>query len=357
MDSNSTNDIDNKHSLTINIPSGSLGEFIASLLGQKRTITRRFTHRRFIANQDWILNIINTLNQRMDQNKHSSISFEATFYFKTGRTHAVSSYAAFQTFCDISNEETVGIYFKLSYLLYFPSAQMPEKQDINIQIFSDSRFLYEAYPTNEAYDEPRALVEYTINFTNLTFGEDISRHLATYIESILQPDDLITKLFKLTVIREYVYLALIITMNVLVYTLIFSRNISSDELKAKHITFGDEYKRISGEDPFTKIENKIDYIFNFFLLQADSYGHPSFFLKAMFVSLGAVGFLSSIYFFKRQILNFTTRSFVVINSYTNELSRRHVRKRNNIKWVVYVGIVVGIIAGLIATRIDKLLFT
>ena len=75
-------------SAQIAIPSDTriLGEFIAELLGQRRSIERTFYDRRFEIDMNWLLNLDQIIAQRLAaQNTAKLVSFSAKFYFANGK--------------------------------------------------------------------------------------------------------------------------------------------------------------------------------------------------------------------------------------------------------------------------------
>jgi hypothetical protein len=138
-----------------------LAEFIYSLLGQRRTIEKIF------------------------RNASELVTTKCSIYFKSGRAITVFDQQSFVTLNDLSNELTIGADLRLTYLVRFSGANTPEKQDVRIELFSDY------HPRNfpglrRGRGEP--LLKFTIETTNLTWGEDISNHLNTALSHLLMED-------------------------------------------------------------------------------------------------------------------------------------------------------------------------
>lgn len=168
--------------LTLTIPRNKLGEFIGSLLGQQRKIERRFEGGHFIASHDWILNIVNIIEQRLEQNCHNLASFRCQYFFENGRIDTVETVDAFRAYHNQSSNTSVGVDIFLTYIVEFPMSSTPEKQVIRIEVFSDFGLKETASSTTQR--NKQAKIKYMVGFTNLTFGEDISRHISAYIETI-----------------------------------------------------------------------------------------------------------------------------------------------------------------------------
>ena len=78
-------------SIPLNDPRA-LGDFISGLLGQRRSIERRYDERRFEIDFDWLLNLDQIIAQRVSQNAPKLVSFSAVFYFKEGNILTVEDY-------------------------------------------------------------------------------------------------------------------------------------------------------------------------------------------------------------------------------------------------------------------------
>lgn len=239
-------------SLSIPVGGRSLADFISSLLGQKRTIRYRVQNRKFYASHDWILNIVNIIEQRMSQNIHELASFRGTIYFSDGRAHTVESIEAFRSFIDYSGQESVGVSLYISYLVSLPGRELPEMQDIMVHIFSDQRFFFEANPSYEVVHR-QSLLEYTVEFTNLTFGTDISRHISSHLDNLLMKKNSLLRLFEAP--DGPPTIGALLTIGGL--AALFYDVIALTRVRATAIDIA-LYNKVSGSDPFELIENKLE---------------------------------------------------------------------------------------------------
>src|SRR6266446_2843518 len=155
--------------LIIPVTGQELGEFLIGLLGQRRTIEKIFSIPNLFVSQDQILNTLDVVSQRLEQNRHSLVAFKCAYYFKSGKVLTVYDINDFNHFTDLSLDETVGIDMNLTYLVEFPNVSIPEKQDIRIQIFSDST---KQYDFSFDFLDASPLLKYTVSASNLTWGED-----------------------------------------------------------------------------------------------------------------------------------------------------------------------------------------
>jgi len=162
-----------------------LAEFIYSLLGQRRTIEKIFRVKSLSVTHEQLINLVELVNQRVAQNASELVTTKCSIYFKSGRAITVFDQQSFVTLNDLSNELTIGADLRLTYLVRFSGANTPEKQDVRIELFSDY------HPRNfpglrRGRGEP--LLKFTIETTNLTWGEDISNHLNTALSHLLMED-------------------------------------------------------------------------------------------------------------------------------------------------------------------------
>ncbi|WP_315729022.1 hypothetical protein [Bradyrhizobium sp. SZCCHNS2015] len=167
-----------EHNLTIQIPRHRLVDFFGSLMGQPRTIEKEFEIPNLVVTYDHIINIVRLIEQRISQNSGELVSFSCSYCFQSGRVTKISDRESFEAFNDRSQELSVGIDLSFSHLIWFSDSELPEKQNIRIRIFSDAYPL--RYPQGARAPGKRKLrptLSYTIETTNLTWGEDISHHL------------------------------------------------------------------------------------------------------------------------------------------------------------------------------------
>src|SRR4051794_37759668 len=95
-------EIDPKNkSLILNVRRDKLGEFIASLLGQRRSIEHSFTDKIFVIDLDWIFGLDSIIEQRISaQNEGELVSFSASIFLENGRTTTLASRDALRTYHD-----------------------------------------------------------------------------------------------------------------------------------------------------------------------------------------------------------------------------------------------------------------
>ena len=175
--------------IVIPLDERTLGEFIASLLGQRRSIERNFNDRRFEIDSNWLLNLDDVILQRINsQHTAKLVSFSARIYFSNGKIVTLQEEKSFRHYNDISSEISVGVDLRWSFLIKFPLAGIPEKQEIRFAAFTDATIIGEVKAkerrSSRSFLSTRGEDErflYSVQFTNVTWGEDLSATIDAYI--------------------------------------------------------------------------------------------------------------------------------------------------------------------------------
>jgi len=176
-----------------------LANFIGELLGQRRNIEKIFKGCSFSVDLNWLLNLHLMIDQRIvSQNDGSLADFKATIYFDSGRIHNLYGFDAFNSYRDISNEVCGAVEMGWTYLVKFPSKELPEKQEINFRIAVDEKF--KERKTQSRYGffndylkvgaDADSLAKIEIAYTDFTWGEDIQSHVTRYIDSSFHKADI-----------------------------------------------------------------------------------------------------------------------------------------------------------------------
>jgi hypothetical protein len=166
--------------VSMTVPGRDLGEFLASMLGQRRTVRQRFDAR-FTIDLNWILQATDLITQRIaSQNVSSLIAFSAKLSFKNGRSVELSSIDQLRSYFDGSDDISYAFAMRMSYLVNFPYRSEPEKQDIVLfasagtatiesRLNTPSRFRSVLLPLQ--VDESALWM--TVYHTDISFAEDI----------------------------------------------------------------------------------------------------------------------------------------------------------------------------------------
>src|SRR6516164_6956822 len=122
--------------LVLPVDGDKLADFISSLLGQQRTIEKEFEIDGLRVTHAQLVHLVHVINQRLAQNASKLVSMRCRIAFEGGRVVTVYDQRSFETFSDLSEETTVGVGLRFTYLIQFPGVSIPEKQDILITAYS-----------------------------------------------------------------------------------------------------------------------------------------------------------------------------------------------------------------------------
>ena len=331
--------------LVLPVSGTQLGHFISSLLGQRRTIQNNFSLPCLMVRYEWILNIVEVLNQRISQNKHAMASFKCLYYFASGKVIIVYDIDSFRSFNDSSQDETVGVDLNLTYLVQFSTSTIPEKQDVRIEVFSNA--VPRDYPgtQNNSHDP---LLRYTIHTTNLTWGEDISNHINNNLPSIVRRDmfqklaDALKKVFPILVL---------IAFPLALFGAGIDRSVRGDD---KIAYLSNLMREINDVIDLNSIDMKLDILLKgqIFESKVDWIGllhSPRPYALSLCAGLLFISWLL--------IARFGKVYIVASNKFTTEKLERVIKTREYIMWAVFVSLAVGTVAGVVGARLDTFLFS
>lgn len=340
---------DASQSLTIPLEAHVLGEFISGLLGQSRLLERRFIDRRFEVDLSWLLNLDQIIAQRLSsQNQAKLVSFTARFYFANGKTITLEDHNAFVSFYDLSNELSTGVDLRWSYLIKFPLAKLPEKQEIRFLAFTDKdiekqkpheRKETKSFVSTGSRDGSLSIA---IHFTDVTWGEDIYGHMVNYIVAKTESLPKITtwaRKLRSTTILPISGLAGMIALLWAFYSSITSG--ISRVLKK----YGD-FEQLK----FQTVDEKIDFLVSLAIARRDLDFFPFAAIGRAFLAISVVSatlFLATV----------TKASFININDYSAQYLKRYGRNFDFIKYGVIAALAVGILSGVFANKVYDLIKT
>ena len=171
--------MDEERSVVLNADRKSLADFVISLLQQPRRIEKRYVNIGFYLDHRWILNVIELCEQRMHQNHHTICSFEIKVSFEDGHQEHLFDLPSFKNFYSNRQSRSVGFDLNLSYLVNFANVIEAEKQDIRVTAYG-----VDLRKSGEISQESH--ISYSISYSNTTWGEDMSRHIAGHIDAAVQ---------------------------------------------------------------------------------------------------------------------------------------------------------------------------
>lgn len=178
-------------SITIPVEGAQLASFISSLLGQPQAVERELGFA-FDIDHDWLLNLHETLHQRISQQTSARLlSFKAVVHFDNGLKRTLSSVEAFATYAERQQVRSIGIQMEWSYLVAFPNAPSPEKQEISFHAKAD-RYHHDQLrqvhtPAEVFLGRPLAVrssrLSYRVDYTERTWGNDLENLLDDVVRS------------------------------------------------------------------------------------------------------------------------------------------------------------------------------
>jgi len=122
------------------------------------------------------------------QNTAKLIGFSAQIYYANGKVITIEDIKAFRSYNDISSEISVGIDMQWNFIVKFPLVDVPEKQQIRFAVFTDASILgrlrsriERKYLSLVRRQEEFERMFYVIQFTNVTWGEDLGANIEKYV--------------------------------------------------------------------------------------------------------------------------------------------------------------------------------
>lgn len=323
-----------------------LAKFILSLLQQPRRIEQEFRNNIFTIDYEWCRNLIEICEHRMDKHNYSICSFSCNIFYETSRVDNISTKEAFYAYLDGKTCRSVGVDLSISFLVLFGTKTEPEKQDLRVQIFSDESYKFLVTPRNKI--EPESVISYSISFSNLTWGEDVSRHINTHIETALKKT-IFTKLL----VQASAAASKTSTMVIFPITFLVSIFVSNKQFH-RYIDLEkrnfDEFNLILNVDTMESISKKLNIIrqdfFDYIVTTTSGFGW-----------MGLILMFGTIIATAPYIAQLLTRrfcvSFVMFNDYTRTLSTKYIATNEKLKWLV-ISAVVGIPVALVTAYIKGL---
>jgi len=269
------------------------------------------------------------------------VDFKAMFYFDSGRSDDIFTYDGFRTYRNISSDVCVGVELSWTYLVKFPSKELPEKQQIDFIITVDEEYKERKLESKYSFrnyislaSDKNAIVRIVIEYSDFTWGEDILSHVARYVESSLKKPDLVA--------RSIRYLIDSFLIAVVVGLILFP------------LSFYMEQRLF----PFSKIEilKTIDAALTDTastlevqkaLLEWAKYTIGkvpyTFFVSFTYVVLMFMAFLFGI--------GLRSRSFIIVNEYSSRLHAHYKNRIYLIQTTILLSFVVGLIASFFASKL------
>lgn len=297
-------------------------EFIVGLLGKQQTFDKTYFGDFEIELKD-IQHINELLSQRIfQQNAGKLVQFIGTLFFSDNSSVTLSTYAGFMTYNELKPVICTAVALTWIYLIQFPDKKVPERQEINLRIFSSDQPIevpgsdYKRYPDQGRFQT-------SVQYTARTWGYDIETLLQGEINKLKKKQDKVRNYVKENGGLIALAFGLISWSASLIFTFFNSRKFIKTESEKIH-------EFIKGSNV---IEKKIDY-----LLEYTSSGLiPQYFFNVgnfVFISLIFCLFIA-IWIFSRTENLTHKKSFVLLTNNTY-IERDKVRIREKREWIWFV---------------------
>jgi hypothetical protein len=284
----------------------------------------------------------------MDQHKYSICSFSGDIFYENGRVDNISSKEAFYAYLDSKQCRSVGVDLSISFLVSFGTKPEPEKQDLRVQIFSDESYKLLVNPSDRI--EPDSIISYSISFSNLTWGEDISRHINSHIETVLKNGKFTKSLIYISSQASKLSTLTIFSIAVMASLYLFNRNMAQTATNlgelTKHNT--DEFDLLLNENTIESISKKLNII-----MRQVGYHEFSFGFEWPGLIIVLTMLIALVPYIAKLLTRLFCVSFVVFNEFTKALSTKYIATNENLKWLV-ISAVVGIPVALVTAYIKGL---
>jgi len=322
-------------------------EFIKGLLGRPQTINRTIAGAFEVKLED-LINLHYLIEQRVSQqNEGTLINFTAKVSFSDGSSVLLNSLDELGTYNETRPIVSKEVHLTWDYLVRFQDKDVPEKQQIQVSIYSSGRSnpvldeepitdLLRILLFSERSKNQSGFFSFEIRHTARTWGTDIDTLMTNYIQSLLTPESKIRR----TVRRHSFVISVLVGMIFLVAVGNSFRNYGI-ELKDREIQevldFLDSntVSDIATSDIAT-LNKKIDYITEYMAVkhrQTDLNGIEIF---------GILGLMSGtflLFFWTQSATTITRPGFILLTK--EAYKRRDLElKRLNRKWLSFIGAVI-----------------
>jgi hypothetical protein len=342
-----TQQTDSKDKQQISIPlddNRTLGEFIAGLLGQRRSIEREYENYRFEIDHNWLINLHEVIKQRIfSQNEAELISFQIRIYYDDGVIETLNDIMGFYSYHNMYNKLSVGVDLQWAYLVKFPISKVPEKQEIRFVAFIDRKFIkqkldlkyYKSFFLSDKSDER---LFYNVQVTSVIWGEDINTNIDKYIISKIERDSWFRIKIKGFGRSSIMMLTMILSLIVMIWSSIGYEKTVMEKL---HTNYGVNLERISTT---LTMQKKIDFLVDNTILRANvNYITIMPFIKTIIILFGLSIFL--------ELITVKKRSFINLNEFTSCYLKKYKNNYEFIRYALVLAVVIEILCGIFAHTI------
>jgi hypothetical protein len=315
-----------------------LGEFIASLLGQPRRLSRTFDVT-FLIDWNWIRNLDQLITQRVEhQNDGMLVDFSFKLFLGNGRITHLTSRTDFNSFRDLSSFEAVGIDLIWTFVVKFPTSSTPEKQEIRFQARTEDLERKERKLKNigffesvEARDESMCV---EILYSNITWGEDLLQLVSGHVSSSFAPSSKMWRKLSNMSIR---LAAPIVTLLFMVSLMVQMSGLEFNGYRAIK-----SLKNTTDAASVDIINKKVDILIQYEMGKA-------FIMPTIITVCGAVLVILGF----GMIEYVLPRSYLLVNDFTEGKRKRYLARKNIVLVGTILSLFIGTLSSILATYITN----
>lgn len=182
--------------LVLPCSSDQFSAFVASLLGRPQELTGRRSGQ-YKVDKAEVMQLYHLITQRVAQQHNAKpLQFTARIQFDNGTSTLLNTVADFEAYHEVRSVQSIGLILSWTYVLQFPGAASPEKQEIEFAFVSEVPRLRISEAQSDVPDGQRGVVQYRIRHTARTWGADIEALLAHYIDNLIKPESSFRKFLR-----------------------------------------------------------------------------------------------------------------------------------------------------------------
>lgn len=323
--------------VSVMMPGRDLAEFIAEMLGQRRTLSRDF-QTTFRINQDWLTGLVEIIDQRVSaQNQGKLVGFTAQFFYLGGKKISLYKKGDFSSFNDVSQDISTGFRINFTYLIQFPYKKNPERQDILVE----AQTIPQGITSTNTPKSVRAIIipinadfgslKMEIQHSDITWGEDIYNLISNHVLSRFPPRKVWIDRLRLYFLPFSPPLVLICVM----FGVTYNEAKSGIGARAYLQEQMERFSQVSGN--IRDLEEKINSLINYYILINASKNLSI--LLTLFIAPACS--LFALYF----LLRLRSQPYVILNSATELYVVKKDKLRSVVKSVLLAGFILSALAG------------
>lgn len=328
--------------LSLPIKKKQLGEFISSLLGQQQSIERNIEEK-FDIDHAWLMNLHEMISQRIHQQANAHLTyFSSIIYFREGLKRTFTSVEAFETYSENKKLLPIGIKIIWIYLVHFPLKNYPEKQQITFsaQIHSNREKNNSVFLAQDiesiAEDNERSSINYQIDHTERTWGDDIEVIISNQVNSVLKNKNVKDIIF------DFCRLSLILVILLYCFVSPFYIKISNNRLFIEKQSEYYSTLKVEEENDIVGVSKKIDYLAEIAINTIGSKDLKGLCLLVCFFVVGPVISIFVLVLTEREI-----HSFIVLSKEAEKYREKKLQREKRSVLILITSFLLSVLSGII----------